>query len=125
MAAKDTKRKTQKGSVLALKSCVPCRGETDPLQGDDLKKFDGEISDEWELVDEHHLHRDWKFDDFAGAQRFVNEVGAIAEKENHHPEIFFTYGKVSIDLHTHKIDGLSPNDFILAAKIDQLDAGNE
>lgn len=75
----------------------------------------------WELSDgAKKIEKSWKFADFAQALAFVNKVGAVAEEENHHPEIEFTWGKVEIELSTHSIGGLSENDFILAAKIDAL-----
>ncbi len=75
---------------------------------------------EWEVVDGHHLKRRFKFKNFAEALVFVNRVGAIAEREGHHPDISFGWGYVEITLFTHAVKGLSENDFILAAKIDKL-----
>jgi 4a-hydroxytetrahydrobiopterin dehydratase len=107
---------------LTEKHCEPCGGGVEPLKGDDiqehLKQLDG-----WDAVEEHHLHKEFGFDDFAAALNFVNRVGDLAEKEGHHPWIHFTYGKVIIEIYTHKIDGLHENDFILAAKIDALPKG--
>ena len=72
----------------------------------------------WEVVEEHHLRKVFPFADFAGALRFTNRAGDVAEEQNHHPEICVTWGKATVTIWTHKIDGLSENDFILAAKID-------
>ena len=107
-------------TCLKDKTCAACSGGAAPLKGEELKKFAEQIDDAWNVVDEHHLKREFKFNDFAAALKFVNRVGEVAEQENHHPEITFTYGKATIRLHTHKIDGLSEADFILAAKIDEL-----
>jgi len=106
-------------SILANKNCVPCRGGTPPLKGDELHAFSHQLPN-WNVVDEHHITRTFTFPDFKEALEFVNRVGAIAEEQGHHPDILLTWGKVEITLWTHKIDGLSESDFIMAAKIDQL-----
>jgi len=110
---------------LAEKQCVPCRGGVKPLEGEALILLAKELQPGWKVVDEHHLEREFKFEDFREALEFVNEVGELAELENHHPDILLSYGKVVIQLWTHKIHGLHENDFILAAKIDTLGAGDE
>jgi len=74
----------------------------------------------WEAVNEHHLKKTFAFPDFQRALDFVNRVGAVAEEQGHHPDIFLAWGKVEITMWTHKIDGLTESDFILAAKIDRL-----
>lgn len=106
-------------SDLASKSCVPCHGGVPTVKGEELQKFLQQV-DGWELVTEHHIKKAFKFPDFKTALAFVNRVGETAEKEGHHPDIFLAWGKVRITLWTHAIDGLSENDFILAAKIDRL-----
>lgn len=108
---------------LAEKQCVPCRGEVKPLKGEAIEQLASQLQPGWKVVDEHHLEKEYKFDDFRRALEFVNEVGELAELENHHPDIFLSYGKVIIQLWTHKIHGLHENDFILAAKIDALGPG--
>jgi 4a-hydroxytetrahydrobiopterin dehydratase len=104
---------------LAGKNCAPCRGGTPPMKGRELegliKHFPG-----WSAVNEHHITRTFKFPDFRTALEFTNKVGAIAEAEGHHPDIRLSWGKVEITTWTHKIDGLTENDFILAAKINKL-----
>jgi 4a-hydroxytetrahydrobiopterin dehydratase len=105
--------------ALADKKCVPCRGGVPPLKGEELKKLHASIPG-WEVVTEHHLHREFRFPDFKQALDFVNRVGAIAEQEGHHPDILLAWGKVGITSWTHTIDGLTESDFILAAKIDRL-----
>ena len=105
--------------ALADKKCVPCRGGVPPLKGEELKMLRDNIS-EWQVVSEHHLHREFRFPDFKQALDFVNRVAAIAEQEGHHPDILLAWGKVGITLWTHTIDGLTESDFILAAKIDRV-----
>jgi 4a-hydroxytetrahydrobiopterin dehydratase len=105
---------------LADRKCVPCQGGTPPLKGEVLKHLVAEISPEWQVIEEHHLSRTFKFHDFKEALAFVNRVGALAEEENHHPEIVLSWGKVRIELFTHKIGGLSDSDLVMAAKIDRL-----
>ncbi|RQD68622.1 MAG: 4a-hydroxytetrahydrobiopterin dehydratase [Tindallia sp. MSAO_Bac2] len=107
-------------SELADKKCIPCSIGTPPLEGDELKSYMDQISNEWELIDEHHLERKFKFKNFQEALDFTNVVGELAEKEGHHPDINLGWGKVKIKLLTHKIDGLSESDFVFAAKVDQL-----
>jgi 4a-hydroxytetrahydrobiopterin dehydratase len=105
---------------LTLKKCVPCEGGVDPLRGDTLKPYQSEISDKWRVVDEHHLEAVFLFDDFERALEFTNRVGKVAEEEGHHPDLHLSWGRVGVKIWTHAIDGLSENDFILAAKIDEL-----
>jgi 4a-hydroxytetrahydrobiopterin dehydratase len=104
---------------LADKTCIPCRGGIPPLKGDDLENLHKIVPD-WSVVEEHHLKREYKFPDFARALDFVNRVGALAEEQGHHPDISLAWGKAEITLWTHKINGLTESDFIMAAKIDRL-----
>jgi 4a-hydroxytetrahydrobiopterin dehydratase len=105
---------------LAEKHCVPCRGGVRPLKGEALRQMAAQVP-AWEVVNEHHLARHFAFPDFQTALDFVNRAGAVAEQEGHHPDLFLSWGKVDIQIWTHKIDGLSESDFILAAKIERLD----
>ncbi len=104
---------------LADRKCVPCQGGTPPLKGQALADLAAQTP-QWQVVEEAKLTRTFKFKDFAEALAFVNRVGALAEEQGHHPDIYFTWGKARIELSTHKIKGLSESDFILAAKIDKL-----
>ena len=104
---------------LADKKCVPCRGEVPPLKGEALAKLSRETPD-WIIEKDHHIHREFRFPDFRQALDFVNRVGTLAEEQGHHPDILLTWGKADITLWTHKIDGLTESDFIMAAKIDRL-----
>jgi 4a-hydroxytetrahydrobiopterin dehydratase len=111
-------RKTK--SALTTEKCIPCRGGVPPLKGDELRAITRELGGAWRVVDEHHLEKDFTFPDFAQALSFTNAVGAIAEREGHHPDIHLGWGKAGIRIWTHKVDGLTRSDFILAAKIDQI-----
>lgn len=104
---------------LADKHCVPCRGGVPALAGAELEQFKREVPG-WEVVDGHHLLKSFTFPDFRTALDFVNKAGAIAEEEGHHPDLFLSWGKVEVKIWTHKIDGLTESDFILAAKIANL-----
>jgi len=104
---------------LSNKKCVPCQGGIPKLTGEQSKIYLVDLN-EWLLINDHHIEKTYQFPDFKSALQFVNLVGEIAEDENHHPNINFTWGKVEISIWTHKIDGLHENDFILAAKIDAI-----
>jgi 4a-hydroxytetrahydrobiopterin dehydratase len=108
-------------SELANKACVPCRGGIPPLKGEELASLQKQV-DGWNVIEEHHITRVLKFPDFRGALKFVNQVGNLAEEQGHHPDIFLAWGRVEITIWTHKINGLTESDFILAAKIDQIHA---
>lgn len=105
--------------ALAEKTCVPCRGGIPPLTADQIRPLALEIP-QWTLVDDHHIQREFVFPDFRNALDFTVRVGELAEREGHHPDIHLAWGKVRVETWTHKIDGLTESDFILAAKIDRL-----
>ena len=107
---------------LADKTCVPCKGGVPPIKGGELERILKQVP-EWKAVNEHHLVRTYTFPDFKQALDFVNRVGEVAETQGHHPDILLAWGKAEITLWTHKIDGLTESDFIMAAKIDQLYPG--
>jgi len=104
---------------LADKTCVPCRGGVPALKGAQLDALKREVPG-WDVVNEHHLHKIYRFPDFKTALAFVNRAGAVAEEQGHHPDLLLAWGKVEVTIFTHKIDGLTESDFILAAKIDRL-----
>jgi len=104
-------------SELAKKKCVPCRGGVPPLTADQIQPLIAQLRD-WEVIGNHHLVKVYGFPDFQKALNFVNLVGHISETENHHPDLYLSWGKVEVRIWTHKIDGLTESDFILAAKID-------
>jgi 4a-hydroxytetrahydrobiopterin dehydratase len=103
---------------LAEKMCVPCRGGVPPLTAEEIRPLQAEVKD-WSVLNNHHIEREFKFKDFKAALDFTNKVGAIAEEQGHHPDIYLAWGKVRVQVWTHKIDGLTESDFILAAKIDR------
>ena len=107
---------------LDAKTCVPCRGGVPPLKGTALAQIHQEIPEaaDWKIVNEHHITRAFTFPNFKQALDFVNRVGALAEEQGHHPDIVLKWGKVEVTMWTHKIDGLTESDLIMAAKIDRL-----
>ena len=115
LAAWIQKREPQQS--LAAEHCVPCRGGVPPMKGKELTPLLRELGGGWEIVDEHHLEKEFTFPDFAQALAFTNRVGAIAEAEGHHPDIYLAWGKVRVTIWTHKANGLTRSDFVLAAKI--------
>ena len=108
-------------SDLASKQCVPCKGGVPPLAGQELADLQAQLGGSWEVVDGHHLAKQYRFANFVDALEFTNRVGAMAEEQQHHPDIHLAWGRVGIEIWTHKIDGLTESDFVLAAKIDALD----
>jgi 4a-hydroxytetrahydrobiopterin dehydratase len=104
---------------LTQKHCVPCEGGTLPLPPNAVAEYMNRVSG-WKVVDNLKISKEMKFKDFKEAMAFVNHVARIAEAEQHHPDIYVFYDLVRLELSTHAIGGLSENDFILAAKIDQL-----
>jgi 4a-hydroxytetrahydrobiopterin dehydratase len=104
---------------LAERQCIPCRGGVPPMKGDEIASLLGQLA-AWQVVSEHHLSKEYKFKDFREALAFVNRVGELAEAQGHHPDICFGWGKAEVTIWTHKIDGLTESDFVLAAKIDRL-----
>lgn len=107
-------------SELAKKDCIPCKGGVAPLKGNEITKLLEELANNWQVISEHHLKKEFKFPDFRTALNFTNQVAEIAEEQNHHPDIYLAWGKVEITIWTHKIDGLTESDFILAAKIENI-----
>ena len=106
-------------SDLADKVCTPCRGGVPPLAGAELDELSARLGGGWQVVDGHHLEKEYRFDDFRQALGFTNRIGELAEEVNHHPNIFLTWGRVRVELWTHKIDGLNEADFVWAAKADR------
>ena len=107
---------------LTLQKCVPCESDIPPMTEDEIEDFATDVP-EWEVVEVDgipHLKRQFKFKDFAEALAFTNKVGEIAEEQGHHPVIELTWGKVTVEWWTHNIQGLHKNDFIMAAKTDEV-----
>ena len=105
------------------KKCIPCEGGVPSLDISEIHKYQKKV-DGWDVIKNVHniylLEKNFKFKNFIESQNFINKVGQISESENHHPDILFGWGYAKINITTHAIEGLSENDFILAAKIDQL-----
>ena len=104
---------------LAKKTCIPCRGGVPPLKGDQLEDLQDKLKNDWKIINEHHLEKEYSFKNFKEALDFTVKVGELAENQDHHPDIFLTWGKVKVTIWTHKIDGLTESDFIFAAKTDR------
>ena len=110
-------------SYLLNKKCVPCEGDVSPLDLSEIHKYQKKV-DGWNVKNNekkiYFLEKKFTFKNFINSQNFINKVGEISEKEGHHPDISFGWGYAKIIITTHAIEGLSKNDFILAAKIDQI-----
>ncbi len=102
--------------------CTPCRGGVPPFTHEEIAPYLADLGNGWQVVDDHHLQKEFRFKDFREALDFTNRVGELAEEIGHHPDIELSWGRVKLTVFTHKIGGLSLNDFILAAKIDLLAA---
>jgi 4a-hydroxytetrahydrobiopterin dehydratase len=107
-------------SELSEKQCVPCRGGVPAEKGPELEALHRQLAGGWAVVDEHHLEKEYQFDNFRQALDFTNKVGEMAEDQNHHPDILLVWGKVKVTIWTHKIDGLTESDFVFAAKTDAI-----
>ena len=110
-------------SDLLNKKCTPCEGGVIPFDISEIHKYQKKV-DGWNVKKNskeiYLLEKTFNFKNFLQSQNFINKVGEIAENENHHPDILFGWGYAKIEVTTHAIEGLSENDFILAAKIDQI-----
>ena len=110
-------------SDLLNKKCVPCEGGVLPFDISEIHKYQKKV-DGWDVIKNktnvYLLEKNFKFKNFLDSQNFINKVGEISENEGHHPDILFGWGYAEIKITTHAIEGLSENDFILAAKIDKL-----
>ncbi|MBS0625376.1 MAG: 4a-hydroxytetrahydrobiopterin dehydratase [Verrucomicrobia bacterium] len=102
------------------KHCEPCKAGAAPLKGESIENFFKELESGWKVISEHHLEKEYTFKNFKEALAFTNRVGEVAETEGHHPDIHLGWGRVKLLIWTHKIDGLTESDFVLAAKCDQL-----
>lgn len=99
--------------------CQPCDEATSRLGSDKINELKKQLPSGWNVMEEHHLEKLYKFPDFKKALDFTNRVGAIAEETGHHPDIYLTWGKVRLTIYTHKVDGLTENDFQLAEKFEK------
>ena len=106
-------------SDLAKKTCIPCKGGVPPLKGAKMDDLLEKLKNDWKIIKEHHLEKEYSFKNFKEALKFTIKVGELAENQGHHPDIFLAWGKVKLTIWTHKIDGLTESDFIFAAKADK------
>ena len=111
---------SEESCSLSDRECKPCQGGVPPLAGEELQKLRNQLGNDWQVINGHHLEKEYSFKDFAEALEFTNKVGGLAEEIFHHPDIFLSWGKVKITIWTHKIDGLNEADVIFAAKADAL-----
>lgn len=103
---------------LSRKACIPCQGGVPPLTDEEIAPLEEQLGPSWRVVDGHHLEKVFENESFVASLDFVNRVGALAEQEGHHPDLHLSVRMVTVTIFTHKIDGLTESDFILAAKID-------
>ena len=105
-------------SDLAKKECVPCKGGVPPLNETETASLLAQLLSGWRVIENHHLEKDYEFSDFRQALDFTNRVGELAETQGHHPDVYLAWGRVTLTIWTHKIDGLTESDFVFAAKAD-------
>jgi 4a-hydroxytetrahydrobiopterin dehydratase len=104
---------------LINKVCIPCQGGMPALSSEQIEELLKEVKN-WQINDHGHLYKPYEFTDFMGAMNFANNIAILAEKEGHHPDLTISWGKCAVEIWTHKINGLTESDFILAAKIDEI-----
>lgn len=109
-----------KNECLIDKVCVPCQGGVPSLTQNEIESFLEELGNSWVINNLGHLYKEYIFKNFMDAMDLANKIAIIAEQEAHHPDILISWGKCSINIWTHKIDGLTESDFILAAKIQNI-----
>jgi 4a-hydroxytetrahydrobiopterin dehydratase len=105
---------------LASRECPPCEGWVPAIPPEKQQEYLQMLDSGWTIIQDHHLAKDYHFSDFANALAFTNRVGTLAERVGHHPDIYLAWGKVRLKIWTHKINGLTESDFVLAAKADSL-----
>ena len=104
----------------AVKECIACDGVIPRLRGAILKRFSKKLGGGWKVIKSHHLEKEFTFKNFREALAFTNKVGKLAERIQHHPDIYLAWGKVRLTIWTHSVGGLTENDFIIAAKVEKL-----
>lgn len=105
---------------LSERKCVPCSGKEKPLRKEEAEKLLGQIKNGWQVIDNKKLRNNYPFENFKRGMVFAQNIANLAEEEQHHPDLCIHYKNVEVELTTHAIGGLSENDFIMAAKIDNL-----
>ena len=109
-----------KAIKLSEKKCIACEGNVLAFREPEIKRYIKHLSKGWRVIDGKKLRKEFKFKNFVDTMGFVNQVALIAQADDHHPDMQVSYSKVVIELWTHAIGGLSENDFIIAAKVDEL-----
>jgi 4a-hydroxytetrahydrobiopterin dehydratase len=104
---------------LSNRDCVPCRGGVPALTTEAISRLAQQLGGGWQVVNDHHLLKEFRFQNFRDALGFTNRIGEISEQQGHHPDLQLAWGRVVVTLYTHKVNGLTESDFILAAKFDQ------
>lgn len=104
---------------LVNQNCVPCKGGVPPMEKPRAEELLRELDEGWGLNPDGHLERTYTFSNFVDAMAFANRVGDIAEEQNHHPDLYVAWGKCTVEIWTHKVQGLTESDFYLAAKADR------
>lgn len=105
---------------LASMACVPCKGGIPPLTHEEIEPYLADLGNDWQVVDDHHLRKEYRFKNFREALAFTNRVGELAEEVGHHPDVELAWGRVALTVFTHKIGGLHEADFVYAAKADAV-----
>lgn len=105
---------------LKEKHCVPCEEGTKPFTNEQIIKIKSKLPSDWKVIDNKSIRKEFQFENFERGMAFAQEIALVAEKEKHHPDICIHYSKVDVELSSHAIGGLSENDFIMAAKVEQL-----
>ena len=104
---------------LAKKTCIPCQGGIPPLRPEEIKPYLAQLPAGWEVVENHHLFKEFQLGSFKQSMDVVNLFADVAEENGHHPDLTISFKLVKVTLYTHKIDGLAEADFILAAKLEE------
>jgi 4a-hydroxytetrahydrobiopterin dehydratase len=110
-------------TCLIHKKCVPCQGGVPPLEDAVSQQLLAQLGEGWHITDKGHLKKTYIFNDFMGPMTYANKIALLAEQEAHHPDLTIAWGRCSVEIWTHKINGLTESDFILAAKIEALPGG--
>ncbi len=105
---------------LKEKHCTPCQKGTNPLNAEEIKQFKKQVRNDWKVIDNKKIRKEFPFENFKRSMAFAQNVALIADNEDHHPDMCIHYSSVEVELSTHKIGGLSENDFIMASKIDEI-----
>jgi len=105
---------------LANKTCIPCKGGVPPLTAKEVESLLDLLRNDWQLNQAGHLYKKYEFTDFISSMNFANKIAALAEQEAHHPDLTIAWGICKVEIWTHKINGLTESDFILAAKIESI-----